>query len=185
MTKKTTKKETKFDFENKMTIRVDILRTIATNYTYYDFLFNNDPKEKRNFHWANIRFNFFRLLFIDLAQLFVEKKDTHKLNIFTLLNSLETGHYRNLGVQKNRTDHYRKELNKYKNFFLIIEKYRNQLFVHTEILAAIKPDKLFFSQSRELINLTFEFLNEISETISKKSIVNSLEVMNIDDFKIS
>lgn len=180
-----TKEETKFDFENKMTIRVDILRAIAINYTYYDFLFNNVSKENINLHWDQIRHNFFRLLFIDLAQLFVEKKNTHKLNIFTLFTSLEVGHYRNLGVHEDRIHYYRKELNKYKTFVSVIEKYRNQLFGHTEISAGIVPHKLFFSNSRKLINLTFEFLNEISETISRKNIANILETMNIDDFKIS
>ena len=93
--------EIRLDFAHRIIIRDEILRGIAINYVYADFLFNKVPDKILNEHWSLIRYNFFKLIVLDLAKLFINKRETHKLNFFTFLNQLESPEYRNLGIVNN------------------------------------------------------------------------------------
>ena len=179
----TGKQELQEKFKNQMVIRVDILRDVSINYNYAKYLFTNYSLTKINSHWGHIKYNFFKLLIIDLAKLFVDNQN-QKLNFFKFLIQLENEDYKNLGVLQNRIDHYRNELNAYNQFYTSIKYYRDKLFAHTEILVGISPQESFFTQLENLINLGFEISNEFSKTIVNNEIINIINLIDLSDFKI-
>lgn len=178
-----TDQEAKEIFQNKMILRVDILRNVSINYDYAKYLFNNFSAGSINSHWSYIRYNFFTVLIIDLAKLFVDSKN-QKFNFFKFLVQLEKGDYKNLGILQNRIDYFRNELSKHMKLFSSIEYYRNKLFAHTEIITGINPHKLFFTQLESLINLAFEISNETSKTILNKEILNIINLTNLSDLNV-
>lgn len=176
--------EIRLDFAHRIIIRDEILRGIAINYVYADFLFNKVPDKILNEHWSLIRYNFFKLIVLDLAKLFINKRETHKLNFFTFLNQLESPEYRNLGIAKTQIESFRGKLNKYTNTFKGIEKIRDKTIAHTDNLSSIAPNKTFFPIVKEIINLGFEILNECSKVVLQKEVINIMDNVDLKNFNI-
>jgi len=179
-----TKQEAKEKFRNEITIRIDILRNVTINYNYTKHLYTNFSATTISTYWEHIRYNLFYVLIIDLAKLFVEN-DNQKFNFFKFLIKLEKGDYKKLGVAQSTIDNYRKKLNVYSPFFKSVEKYRNEIFAHTDKLTGIGPTRAFFIQLEDIINLGFNMANEISKIIVNTEIINTINCTDLSDLKIN
>jgi len=173
----------KLSFRNDMTVRVDILREISINYNYSKYLFINSSKIKKS-HWGFIKYNFFKVLIIDLAKLFTYKKDSQKFNFFTLFDKLETGIYKPFQVPLNIITKHRQDLNSHNDFLKTIKKYRDTVFAHTDKHTSVGPEKAFYLQLENIINLSFEILNQISQTVIQKEVYNIINRTDLSEFVI-
>jgi hypothetical protein len=175
--------EAKEKFSNTMAIRSSIMWDIAVNYNYAKYFYTSSSWRGENSHWSYIQFNFFKVLVIDVAKLFVDNRN-QKFNFFKLLISLETGEFRNLEIQLIRIKHYRTRLSAFTQFFDSIEEYRNKFFAHTDYMAGLNPGPLFFSQLEELINIGYELMNETTMAITGKLIHNPINKTKLTDLKL-
>jgi hypothetical protein len=177
------KEEIITDFQNKMSLRVDILNSVSINYNYTKHLFMNFKPSEIGDHWGFIRHNLFKMLTIDLAKLFVNSSN-QKVNLFKLFEQLEDGKYKDFKIDKKIIEVYKIKLRKYRKFFKEIQHYRDKLFAHTEINAGVSPLNVFFLQLNDLINLSYEILNEISLTIIKREYTNVIDKIDLRNFKV-
>jgi len=175
--------EAKDKFSNTMEIRSDILWSVAVNYNYTNYFYTTTSWRGENSHWSYIQFNFFKVLVIDAAKLFIDTGN-QKFNLFNLITNLETGEFRNLGVQVSRLQYYRNQLSAFNQFFDSIKEYRDRVFAHTDYMAGLNPGPLFFSHLEELINLGYEFMKETSMAITGKLIHNPINKTNLADLKL-
>ena len=178
-----TKQEEKDRLINQMYIRENILWNIAVNFNYTKHLYTVSSSTNVNTHCGHIQFNLFKVLVIDLAKLFVSGKN-QKFNLFNLLDDLETGELKELGLKKSQIEHYRKQLALNSSLFTSTKHFRDTLFAHTDYLGGIGPTQSFFTQLEGLITLSYELLNEISISITGQKIHNVLNKTDLTNFKI-
>jgi len=150
---------------------------------YTKHFYSTTSWSDENPHASYIKFNFFKVLVIDAAKLFIDSGN-QKFNLFNLITNLETGEFRNLGVQVSRLHYYRNRLSAFNQFFDFIKEYRNKVFAHTDYMAGLNPGPLFFSHLEELINLGYELMNETSMAITGKLIPNPINKTNLTDLKL-
>ena len=176
------KRETLTAFRYELTVRDEILRSLASNYSFTRILYFDFPDRKINNLWSHIRYQLFKSTLNDIAMLMRERKETDSFNFFTFLNRIETGDFKVFKINKSRIVFYRNELTKLKIRFNSILHIRDNYIAHIAGVSGLRPIKLF-PNVEKLINFLFEMLNEFKQVVLNEPVINILPFLDLSDLK--
>ncbi len=166
-----------------MQVRKGLLYT-ATRQFVYARQFYSLPVTDLTDLGLEIHFSFFELLQLNLAKLFVNRRQTHKYNVHDLLRKLQTESSLQGRMPADQVQALTEKLAIFLPTIQGLQIVRDEWIAHTDQLGGIAPYHNFFPSIERLINFGFELLDTCSQAILNTPVFNTLHKTTIVDLQL-
>lgn len=178
-----TAQNTQDKFFYDMQVRKSLIHTAVRDFHYAQHFYSLPVADLTDFG-LDIRFAFYQLLQLNLAKLFVDRRQTHRYNLHNLLDQLRTDPFLQGRMPADQTQALADRLAAFRPTIQGLHMVRDQWIAHTDLLGGIAPYHNFFTSTEKLIHFGFEFLDTCSQAILHTPVFNSLHNTTEGDFSL-